>query len=89
MNLQDIAAALLAHLKRIEADPVLNPRAGGHPLGDRDIVCPSVERTGSRISVQYRAVAHTLSKAEAAAYLAWLDVGNNGTHLDMIRRADG
>ena len=89
MNLQDIAAALLAHLKRIEADPVLNPRDGGHPLGDRDILCPSVERAGSRVSVQYRNVAHTLTKAEAAAYLAWLGAGNNGTHLDMIRHAQG
>lgn len=89
MSLQDIAAALLAHLSRIEADPVLNPRDGGHPLGDRDIICPSVERAGSRISVQYRTVADTLTKAEAAAYLAWLDAGNNGTHLDMIRRAAG
>ena len=89
MSLQDIAAALLAHLKRIEADPVLNPRDGGHPLGDRDILCPSVDRAGSRIAVQYRAVAHTLSKAEAAEYLAWLDAGNNGTHLDMIRNAVG
>ena len=89
MTLQDIAAALLAHLKRIEADPVLNPRDGGHPLGDAAILCPSVERAGARVSVQYRNVAHALTKAEAAAYLAWLDAGNNGTHLDMIRRTAG
>lgn len=81
MKLNDIALRLTAHLKRIEADPALNPPKDGV----RDYFGACARCAGSRLMVTYSLTfaEHRLTKAEALAYLAWLDAGNVGKHWQM------
>lgn len=76
-KLDEIALRLDAHLARMEA-----PRPGRRWSG-----CwhPAAWKAGNRVAIRY--VVHqnewTLPKADALAYLAWLDAGNEGRHLQF------
>lgn len=90
MKLTDAAERIGAHLSRIAADPKLNPSRKEHG-GTRAYFCPAAYARGSRVMVQYSnyQITSGLTKAEALAYLAWLDAGNVGTHYDAKRAAEG
>ena len=84
-RLTDLAAAISAHLKRIEASPKLN-RAKWGP--DRRMLYGAVACQGGRfvrvVYIGYHG-ATSLTRDEAAAYLAWLDAGGLGTHYHQQR----
>lgn len=85
-KLADIAKRIDAHLKRFEADPVINlkytegHRKGLHPYY-LAMACPS----GNRVWISYVNFqgGTGLTKTEALDYLAWLDAGNVGSHWRM------
>ena len=84
-TLAQIAAQIDTHLKRFERDPKINKvdkkkRSGLHPFyyagawaGGRWVYVKYIDFQGSS----------NLSRAEALAYLAWLDAGNVGQHYEM------
>lgn len=82
-KLKEIASRINAHLKRFEADPVINAgyidarRKGLHPY-----YLAGAWSSGNRAYVSYVNYqgSSSLTKADAIAYLAWLDAGNVGTH---------
>ena len=75
VTLTEISARIHAHLLRFERDPK-NVGVNGMPQYYR----PSAYRFGPRAHVRYIAYqsAYELTRAEATAYLAWLDAGNVG-----------
>ena len=85
LKLVEIADRIRVHLKRMEA---AQPEGINLPLFHRRPVryfqpnaWPAVSRVGVRY-VSYQ-VTSFLTKAEALAYLAWLDAGNEGRHRRM------
>ena len=76
-KLAEIADRINAHLKRMEAEQ-------GRPMKMEDtrffqaVAYPA----GSKVGVSYISFqgASMLTKAEALAYLEWLDAGNAGKH---------
>ncbi len=102
MKLAEIAARIHVHLKRIEADPKLNPYRAHDSSGWR--LATEAERqrgegirwffgarasaTGRYVSVKYISYqsSTSLSKEEAERYLAWLDAGNIGKHYEALGR---
>lgn len=78
----ELAERLQAHLRRMEADPVLN---ASRPMGFLRLT-PFHEAqavaVGGRVHVRYVSYQgdSPLTLAEAECFLAWLDAGNNGTH---------
>lgn len=77
-KLHELAARITIHLKRMEvAQADISPWA--------DYWKPRAWAAGNRVGISY--VLHyadqTMTKAEAAAYLAWLDAGNSGKHFAM------
>lgn len=98
MKLTEIAERIDAHLRRMERDPAINIRRDYNKSTWRWEVSESgiatyyganARRSGSRVRVVYVSYqgASTLKRDEAAAYLAWLDAGNNGTHYEQQSRA--
>lgn len=89
MKLAEIAEQIAAHLKRFEADPKI--ARSQNTEGPRlNFYCEtSVRSSGPRVFVTYVSYhgAFSLTKAEAEAYLAWLDAGNVGRHWDQQREA--
>lgn len=90
VKFQEIAARINVHLKRFESDPAINQGEGGQPYFNA-----SAGYFGGRymyvIYVSYQGRS-TLSRADALAYLAWLDAGNVGKHFKQQResaRTDG
>ena len=51
MKLDEIAKRILAHLKRFEADPVINAR--DRKYGTTPYYCSMASRAGSRVAVCY------------------------------------
>ena len=86
-KLKEIAWRIDAHLKRMAADPVFN--AANPTYGTRPLWWPSAFASGSRVFVRYVSYHGdwSLRKAEALAYLDWLDAGNTGTHYGIERQA--
>lgn len=83
MKLAEVAARIHAHLKRFEADPAINVvRNGLNAYWNVRTVA-----SGSRVFVTYVAYQGltSLSKADALAYLEWLDAGNIGKHFVLER----
>lgn len=78
MKNKEIAEKIYAHLKRFEADSSINQKHRG--LSSYWSVGASA--SGRYVYVQYIAYqgSSALSKAEALAYLTWLDGGNVGRH---------
>lgn len=81
MKLADIAKRIDEHLKRFEADPIINKRSNG---------MKRFYMSGSWSSGRYVAVRYVsyqgesyLSKSEAQNYLAYLNAGNTGLHFHM------
>lgn len=89
MKLAEIAERIHAHLKRFEADPKLNPWRNGKVGSTKPYYCVNAFAAGSRVMVVYITYQSTtgLTKAEAEAYLAWLDAGNVGRHYEQQREA--
>jgi hypothetical protein len=94
----DLALRIDAHLKRFEADPVINARCElvdgeWHVVRDdpnRGVppyVGAHASASGRFVRVRYVSFQGTssLTQAEATAYLAWLDAGNVGTHHKATR----
>lgn len=91
VKLPEIARRIGAHLERFEDDPEINTimhnpsgRTGG---GLRRFFNAGAISTGSRVEVRYIGYQGTtkLKKADALAYLAWLDSGGIGKHYDFLR----
>lgn len=84
MKLDEIAAKIAAHLKRWEKDPEINKRKES---GLTPYYHPWAMRAGSKVGITYVSFQGQsyLSKAEAAAYLAWIEAGNVGTHYERER----
>lgn len=84
LKLTEIARRIDAHLKRFAADPKIN--AQRRPQR-QPYFFPSASVAGGRLRVAYDClhVARTLTRDEGAAYLAWLDAGGVGQHIDQQR----
>jgi hypothetical protein len=90
MKLQETAARINVHLKRLEADGRWNrhtwtDRHGTQRTQHRLYNASAGYHGGSRITliyVSYQGQIH-ISKAEALAYLAWLDAGGRGSHFEQ------
>lgn len=84
MKLTEIAARIDAHLRRIEADPKLNPPRPTHS-NTRAFYNARAWGAGAYVRVSYVSywnVATSLRKDGALKYLAWLDAGNVGYHYE-------
>lgn len=79
MKLGEIAAKIHEHLKRFEADPVINARKGNGltPYYNASSVTSGRYVAVTYVSFQYT---HRLTKQQALSYLAWLDAGNVGRY---------
>jgi hypothetical protein len=85
VKLTEIAKRIDAHLKRFEADPVINARPAPNRI-------QPYYRAYAWVAGRYVAVSYVtfqghsnLTKEQAAAYLAWLDAGNVGQHYRACR----
>ncbi len=88
LKTEEIAQRINAHLKRFERDPEINDRDSR--IGGRAKFWNAFSRSnGRRVLVTYVSYQHTssLKKAEALAYLAWLDAGNVGRHHAAVAAA--
>jgi hypothetical protein len=80
--LAELASRISAHLRRFEKDPKINPPrpdAGG----THAYYCPGAHAAGAKVAVSYicyQGSGFPMQRAEALAYLRWLDAGNVGTH---------
>jgi hypothetical protein len=81
-KLSEIADRIHAHLRRIEADPELNPWDDGKVNGTKPFFHAGAHVAGARVGVRYISYqgVTNLKKADAVKYLAWLDAGNVGKH---------
>lgn len=88
-KLAEIAARIGAHLKRFEADPKVNRVFG--KFKTHTYYCVECCTSGPRVFVTYVGYQgnSSLTKAEALAYLEWLDAGGVGKHWDAKRKTVG
>lgn len=84
-TLAAIAERIAAHLRRFEADPVVNTPREGRRI--KLYYSPSAFARGSRVGISYVSFQSEtcVTKADALAYLAWLDAGNVGRHWEWER----
>ena len=88
-KLAEIAARIAAHLLRFEASVEHNP------WDDRRLTWPYAKprarACGARVEViyHYAVTGDKLTRATAAAYLAWLDAGGVGRHWEWERQRAG
>jgi len=77
VTLTEIAARISDYLKRFERDLKINVKINGL----RRYYRATAYRGGAYVRVRYISYqgAQSLTRAEATAYLAWLDAGNAGT----------
>jgi len=87
VKLKEIAERINAHIKRFEADPIIN--AGDRKYKSRPYYHAHVHERGNRVFVQYVSYQGptSLSKERALAYLQWLDNGNVGRHFEAEKEA--
>jgi hypothetical protein len=85
MKLAEIASRIQAHLKRFEADPVINKVPAGRMTHPYYLV--NVWAAGAYVQIRYVGFQgnYSLRKQEAKEYLDWLDTGNVGKHFSMQR----
>ena len=85
MKLGDIAKSITAHLKRFEADPVINSKDVKYDTSP--YWYSHAWAAGSRVAVQYVSYqGHSkMTKSEALAYLVWLNSGNVGKHWEALK----
>jgi hypothetical protein len=90
VTLTEIAKRIDGHLRRMACDPEFNKERFWHSLKTgrqesmgRPLYGASARRAGNRVSVTYVAYqgSHNMPRADALAYLAWLEAGNRGTHF--------
>ena len=86
MKLKDIASRIDSHLKRFEHTPSLNPL--DRKYGTRPYFWANSYAAGRFVYVTYISYQGTdhLTKDEATRYLAWLDAGNVGRHIEALAR---
>jgi hypothetical protein len=91
MKLDDIAAQIQAHLERFAADPTTATTQNIYGPRLTLFASPTCCRSSNRVLVRYVGFrphgAKSFTSADAAAYLAWLDAGNVGQHLEWERAA--
>jgi len=82
MKLKEIADRIAVHLKRIEADPVLNKNTKEDRRGLSQFYWTDAHVAGRFVRVIYITYqgGSNLTKDTAIAYLAALDSGYNGKH---------
>lgn len=97
MKLPELAKLIAAHLRRFENDPEINynreydqtarkwVRTNDKSRGTSPYYQSSSHASGGRVWVRYVAYQgrRGLTKAQAIAYLAWLDAGNVGTVTEV------
>ena len=84
MKLKKIAARIDAHLHKREKEPAINTVTSSiYPV--RRFFQTNAYASGNRVYIIYRAYQgfRSLTKAEAMAYLAWIEAGNVGEHYEM------
>lgn len=83
LPVRTIAKQIDAHLRRFEADPVINAWIDGKAGGLRPYYGAGALATGRFVSIFYIRYQgrSTLPRDEAEQYLAWLDAGNVGKHF--------
>lgn len=84
MTLTEICNRIQSHLTRFSRDPELRET----PKGYARYFYPRCYRGGAYARIRYVSYQHTssLKRAEAEAYLDWLNAGNVGTHYEWRRR---
>lgn len=87
MTCREIAQWISRHLERFERDKVINARS--EKTGITPYFAAFATASGRYVRVQYISFQgqHALTKAEAEAYLAWLDAGNVGRHFEQQKQA--
>ncbi len=85
-KLKEIAERIEKHLAAFERNPVINKREGERTI--KPYYCARAFVAGARVNVIYVTFqgGANLKKAEALAYLEWLDKGNVGKHFDQQRQ---
>ncbi len=87
LKLHEIATRICEHLKRFENDPkinVLRDKTRIHPYFNSYAV--DVGRYCQITYVSFQGH-HNLTKAQALAYLRWLNDGNEGKHYKALEKA--
>lgn len=82
MKLAEIATAINKHLKRMEADPEINPYRDQNGSHVKAFFESFAVASGKYVRVTYVSYqgACLLRKDEALEYLVWLNQGNVGKH---------
>ena len=94
-NRQIVGKRIEAYLERFEDDPVISPEIvidrGGYSETTRGgFYGQHVSHSHRQIAIRYSyrpGIWYDLSYRVALAYLEWLDAGNVGTHLDVIKES--
>lgn len=93
LKLRELAARITEHLRRFERDPKINvchqwEHDGKVVKGRPPYYYAGASAAGSRVFVHYVPFQghSSLTRAEAEAYLAWLDAGNVGRHYEQQRQ---
>lgn len=83
LKLTEVASRIYAKLKLFAADPILSKRPNGHAR----FWTPNAYNSGRYVCVVYISYqgATSLVKADAIAYMEWLEAGNVGTHYEFER----
>lgn len=81
----ELAERIQVHLRRMEADPVLNAHRSMGFLRLTPFYQTQAVAIAGKVHVQYVSYQgnSVLPLAEAERYLAWLDAGNNGKHFEV------
>ena len=89
MKLDEIAKRIDVHLKRFEDDPKINVE--GHPGSGHPFFRAYCGSNGRRVHARYVSYQHlySLTKAQAEAWLTWLDLGNVGKHYTALPHLRG
>lgn len=86
MKLKEIAEKINAHLKRWEADPVINKNTKPDRSGSSDYYDARAWASGARVGIQYigyQGFSH-MSKAEAEEFLSLIEGGYVGKHFHVV-----
>lgn len=88
LKLAEIAKRIDAHLKRFEADPVIN-KPMNHGMKTTPYYWAGAYSSGRYVGISYinYQASSNLTKEQAITYLAWLDAGNVGRHHKAIAAA--
>lgn len=91
LTMTELAARINVHLKRFEADPVINAPYTYETMKLRHYWHAGAGVSGRRVHVTYISYqgSRGLTRAQAEQYLAWLDAGNVGRHYEAERAARG